>query len=196
MAKKTKSKGKQSLLETTDSRDIIKTDEEVGSIPYFIIDKEYGVACDNLCYTLVVKKIACRRGKKDNDEDTSKVYKYIRWEDLGYLDSFESVIKMYAEVKEKRLNRKLIKSQDLQDIKDIRRSIKNDIKKALSTKSDDNQIEEVCGLVDAINKLREDIRVAKNQLSELNQLNKDTTKELKKARKIVVDVNKIKAKGD
>ena len=132
MAKKTKSKGKQSLLETTDSRDIIETDEEVGSIPYFIIDEEYGVACDNLCYILVVKKIACRRGKEDNDEDTNKVYKYIRWEDLSYLDSFESVIKMYTEVKEKRLNRKLIKSQDLQDIKDIRRSIRNDIKKALS----------------------------------------------------------------
>lgn len=180
------------MLETIDEKDIIVTDEEVGNIPYFLIEDEYGVATGYDCDVLVIKKIAGRRGKAENGENPDKVYQYIKWEELKYLDSFEEAVETYEKVKERKLNSNLIKSQELQELINIRLSIQNDIRQALQIKSTDSQIKRVCNLTDTIKELKEQVREVKQGLAELNKLKDETMHDIKEARKIIVERDKPK----
>jgi hypothetical protein len=183
-------RGKQTLAETVKPEDIIATEEETGSIPFFIIDDEYAISGGYGDYALVIKKSASRQGKEENGEDKNKVYTYYKWNELKYLPTVEGVIETYAEVKERNLNKKLIKSKDLQDLIQIRLEIKDIIHKALSLKTMDNQTKEVCDLTDTIQKLKGTINETKADLKELRNLKNQTISEIKEARKIIVDRDK------
>jgi hypothetical protein len=185
-------KGKQSLAEQAKPEDIIQTNEEVGSIPFFIIDDEYGVSGGYGDYSLVIKKQASRSGKEENGEDPNKVYVYYRWEELKYISTVEGVIETYAEVKERNLNKKLIKSKDLQDLINIRKEIKETIKKALVTQCLDSEINETCHLIDTIQYLKKQVEETKQGLQELNTLKEQSLAAIKEATKIIVDRDKPK----
>jgi hypothetical protein len=179
------SKGKLSLIDTTNPEDIIETNEEVGSTPFMIIDDDYGIAGCYADYALVYKKKASKTGKIENGEDPTKVYTYYRWEELKYDSKLSGVFDLY--LKTKKLN--AFKGQRTKDIKDlikIEEDLANYIHSVLDINEND-KFKEVCNLTDTILHLRQQIDRANNVLSEYKKLIKDAELEFKEARKIIVE---------
>ena len=178
-------RGKQSLIEITAPENIIETNEETGSIPFFDIDTEYAVSG---CYedmALVTKKKASKTGKVDNGEDPTKVYTYYRWDELKYDSEFAGVLDCYLKVK--RLN--AFKGQRTKDIKDlikIEQDLSDYIHDLLDVRTNE-QFKQVCNLTDTVLYLKEQITEAKSVLSEYHKLIKDADKEFKEAKQIIVE---------
>ena len=91
-------RGKKSLIETT-NLPIEKTDKEEGQIPYFIIDDEWGVSCDDRNEILVHKRLANRTIKDENNINTY-IEQYYSWESICYTSNFTTAIDIYANKKE------------------------------------------------------------------------------------------------
>ena len=88
-------RGKKALSETSDL-EIIKSDKEEGNIPYFLIDDDYGIACDERQEILVRKRIANRTIKDVNKE---YIEQYVSWDSLCYPSNFTNAISCYVERK-------------------------------------------------------------------------------------------------
>lgn len=178
-------RGKQSLIEITAPEDIIETNEELGSIPFFDIDDKYAISG---CYedmALVIKKKASKTGKKENGENPNKVYTYYRWDELKYDSRLSGVFNIYLKVK--RL--KAFKSQRTKDIKDlikIEQDLADYIYKLLDVK-ENKQFKEICDLTDTVLYLKKEISEANKVLSEYKKLVKESELEFKEARKIIVE---------
>jgi len=181
-------KGKLSLLDTTAPDDIILTNEETGSIPYFDIDGEYGVAEGYASETLVVKKRANKKGKVDLGENPDKVYSYEKWDELKYPSTFDRAIEIYAETKLRNLNKTLIKSTDLKDIRKNQLEVQAIIKKALNINIMDGEIIEACSLINTIQYMKKQIEETIKLNKELVSETKKLREEIKESRQIIVDM--------
>ena len=173
-------KGKKSLIETTNPDKIIETDKEEGQIPFFLIDDEYGIAADNLCYMLVNAKKAARTLSDDNVET------YIKWEPVAYVNTIKRAIEEYSIVKERKLNRKLLKSKDLTEIKNNQDEVRNTIQKALSVDGKNKHIFEVLDLLQAKEDVLKNINDLKVQKEKLLQLFDEFEALIKEKRKIII----------
>lgn len=165
-------RGKKSLLETTDLP-IITTDKEGGQIPYFIIDDEWGIACDERNEILVKKKIASRTIKNENGEE-DHIEQYIMWEPIVYPDTFTKAIEIYADKKGKEKKSKLIKSKDYNDLISIQNEIKSTIASALDFKGVNKDFLSITSILDERTKLEEELKMLKETkeqvLSETDKL--------------------------
>jgi hypothetical protein len=178
-------KGKFSLIDTTNPEDIIETQEQVGSIPFMIIDEDYGISGCYADMALVIKKKASKTGKVENGEDPTKVYTYYRWDELKYDSKLSGVFDLY--LKTKRLN--AFKGQRTKDIKDlikIEEDLSNYVHSVLDINEND-KFKEVCNLTDTVLHLKQQIAESSKVLSEYKKLIKDTELEFKEAKKIIVD---------
>lgn len=178
-------KGKQSLVEITTPENIIETNEEVGSIPFFDIDDEYAISGGYSDMALVIKKKASKTGKEDKGEDPNKVYTYYRWDELKYDSQLSGIFDIY--LKMKKLN--AFKGQRTKDIKElisIEQELSAYIHKILDIKINE-QFKEVCDLTDTVLYLKEQIAEAKNVLSEYKKLIQESEHEFKEAKKIIVE---------
>lgn len=173
-------KGKKPLIETTDPDKIVETDKEEGQIPFFIIDDEYGIAADNLCYMLVNAKKAGRTLSDGNVET------YIKWEPVAYVNTIKRAIEEYSIVKERKLNRKLLKSKDLTEIKNNQDEVQRIVQKALSTSGKNKQVFETLDLLQAKEDVLKDINDLKEQKEKLLQLFDEFEALLKEKRKIII----------
>lgn len=178
-------RGKQSLVETTAPENIIETQEEVGSIPFFDIDESYGVSGCYADMALVVKKNASKTGKEENGEDPNKVYTYFRWDELKYDARLSGILDLY--LKEKRL--KAFKSQRTKDIKDLIRIEQElyDYIHSILDINENEQFKNVCNLTDTVLYLKHQIEEARKVLSDYHKLIEDTQSEFKKGKAIIVD---------
>lgn len=173
-------KGKKSLFETTDPSNIIETDKEEGQIPFFIIDEEYGIAADNMCYMLVIAKKAGRT-IEDN-----KVETYIKWEPVAYVNTLAQAINDYAIKKERKLNRKLSKSKDLTEIKNNQIIINNIIKKALSVNGQNKEVFDTLELLQTKEDVLKLINEVKNAKEEAIKMFDEFEELIKEKRKIII----------
>lgn len=173
-------KGKKSLVETTDPDKIIETDKEEGQIPFFIIDDEYGIAADNLCYMLVYAKKAGRTLTDGNVET------YIKWDPVAYVNTIKKAIEEYSIVKERKLNKKLLKSKDLSDIKANQEEVKEAIQKALSPSGKNQKVFETLDLLQAKEDVLKDINDLHEQKEKLLQLFDEFEALIKEKRKIII----------
>lgn len=179
-------KGKLSLTETTAPENIIETNEEVGSIPFFDIDDEYAISG---CYgdmALVIRKKASKTGKEENGEDKNKVYTYYRWDELKYSSKLSEVFDIYYKVKELNGFKKMKRTGDIKDLIAVEKEIIEYIHSVLDINTN-NQIKEICDLTDTILYLKQQLEEGKNTLIELRKLCQETRDEIKESRKIIVE---------
>jgi hypothetical protein len=180
-------RGKQSLAELAAPEDVIETNEVTGSIPFFLIDDEYGISAGYGDYSLVIKKKASRKGKEEDGENKDKVYTYTNWVELKYVSTVEGIIETYATIKERNLNRKLIKSTNIQDIVKNKQEVKDKIYKALRVDIIDNQVKECCNLLDTSQFLKQQITEVKAVLTEYKKLIAEADHTFKEGKKIIVE---------
>jgi hypothetical protein len=178
-------KGRQSLVETTHPDDIIETNEETGSIPFFDIDNEYSISG---CYddlALVIKKNASKKGKSENGEDPNKVYTYYRWDELKYDSELSGIFEIYLKVK--RLNAfKGQRSKDIKELIKIEQDLYDFIHNKLDIKANE-QFKQVCNLTDTVLYLKEQITAAKSVLNDYNKLIADADAKFREGKQIIVD---------
>lgn len=172
-------KGKLSLLDTTPPEDIIYTDEEAGIMPFFLIEDDWGIACDQYCYKLVNKKQASKTGKEENGEDPEKVYSYYRWDDIKYASDEVGILDCYVDVKKKLKYAQYIKEKDIQAIINVNLEIKAIIEKAFSVDIITKQTEEVCDIFEVSQKLKSKIDKVKENLHEVVDVKNKTIQEIK-----------------
>lgn len=178
-------RGKVSLVELTAPEDIIETNDEMGSIPFFDIDDEYAISGCYADMALVIRKKASKTGKEENNEDPTKVYTYYRWDELKYDSKISGVLDIYLKVN--RLNK--FKSQRTKDIKDlikIEQDLSDYIHKLLDVKENE-QFKQVCDLTDTVLYLKQQIADANKVLSEYKKLISDTEIEFKKGKQIIIE---------
>lgn len=149
-------RGKKSLLETSDLP-IVTTDIEEGQIPYFLIDDEWGIACDERNEILVHKRIASRTIKNEKgDED--HIEQYIMWDSISYPSTFSSAIESYVNKKGKTEKSKLKKSTNYNDLIKIQNEIKLTIEKSLEFNGANSNFLSSMSIIDERAKLEEEIK--------------------------------------
>lgn len=149
-------RGKKSLLETSDLP-IVTTDIEEGQIPYFLIDDEWGIACDERNEILVHKRIASRTIKNEKgDED--HIEQYIMWDSISYPSTFSSAIESYVNKKGKTEKSKLKKSTNYNDLIKIQNEIKLTIEKSLEFNGVNSNFLSSMSIIDERAKLEEEIK--------------------------------------
>lgn len=179
-------KGKASLVELTAPENIIETNEEVGSIPFFDIDNDYAISGCYADMSLVIRKKASKTGKEENGEDPSKVYTYYRWDELKYDSKLSGVFDVY--LKALRLNKfkNMERTNDIKKLIKIEQDLADYIHKLLDVKENE-QFKSVCDLTDTVLYLKKQISEASKVLSEYKKLIADTELEFKKSKKIIVE---------
>jgi hypothetical protein len=149
-------RGKKSLLETS-NLPIVTTDIEEGQIPYFLIDDEWGIACDERNEILVHKRIANRTIKNEKgDED--HIEQYIMWDSISYPSTFSSAIESYVNKKGKTEKSKLKKSTNYNDLIKIQNEIKLTIEKSLEFNGVNSNFLSSMSIIDERAKLEEEIK--------------------------------------
>lgn len=168
---------------------IKETDIEEGTLPFFLIDDEYGIACDQYCYMLCKKKRA-NRTIKDEDGKPNHIESYWSWTPFKYTGTFQSIMETYVEQKERGLNKRIIKSKDFKEILETYNKIYKIISDALDIEGLNKSFMSVTSLLDQKEKLLQEI-------SEVHELKEDLLKEynelqilIKEKRKIIVDKHK------
>lgn len=150
-------KGKKSLLETTDLP-IIETDIEEGLIPYFLIEDEWGINCDERNEILVRKRIASRTIKDENDVE-DHIEQYVVWEAETYSNTFTHTIECYISKKDREEKSKLIKSKDYKDLISIQNEIKSNISKALEFNGINKEFLSITSILDERAKIEEELKL-------------------------------------
>lgn len=179
-------RGKKSLIETT-NLPIEKTDKEEGQIPYFIIDDEWGVSCDERNEILVHKRLANRTIKDENNIDTY-IEQYYSWESICYTSNFTTAIDIYANKKEKEKKSKLIKTKDYKDVIKIQEEIKEIIQEALSFENSKNkEYLSTTSIIDKRAKLEEEILLLKETKEEVEKETEKLLKMIKEKNKIIIN---------
>lgn len=168
---------------------IEETDIEEGTLPFFLIDDEYGIACDQYCYMLCKKKRA-NRTVKDEDGKPNHIESYWSWTPFKYTGTFQSIMETYVEQKERGLNKRIVKSKDFKQILETYNKIHKIISNSLDVEGLNKSFMSVTSLLDQKEKLLQEI-------SEVHELKEDLLKEynelqtlIKEKRKIIVDKHK------
>lgn len=157
--------GRKSLLESTDLK-IVETDIEEGTIPFFLIEDDYGVAADNNCYMLCERKKASRTIKNESGEP-DHVETYFLWNSFKYLSTFKGTLECYLQIKSRKLNARKLKTTTYKDIIDNQNEIKNIIANALKSDGVNRDFVSFCDLVDKKKELLNDIQEVKNLKNQL-----------------------------
>lgn len=150
-------RGKKSLLETTELP-IITTDIEEGQIPYFILDDEWGISCDDRNEILVHKRVASRTIKDESGVEIH-VEQYFMWESISYPSTFTKAIELYVDKKGKAMKSKIVKSKDYNDLISIQNDIKTTITKALDFNSVNKDFLAITSILDERAKLEEQLKL-------------------------------------
>lgn len=178
-------KGKQSLKETLDESQLVKTDEETGDVPFFLIDSNYGVSVDKYGYSLVERK-EMTRSVKDESGTVIGGEIYYQWTFSKSANSFEDALIAYTKVTERKLMGKLVKCKDFKELVKIRLQIQKTINNSFKIDGIN------AGLLNACNTIQghEDLKI---KISEVNKLADDATEQfnnlidtIKEKRKIIV----------
>ncbi len=147
-------RGKPSMAANVDKEDIITTDENTGSVPFYLIDDEWGIAADEYCYALCRGKIA---HKKDIVDGKEVIVSYKRWSKVSYYNSIWSVLKGYAEKKEK-IDLSQLKTTDIGKIAQISETIKVIVTNKMNEYVFDTNIEEIGKLEQTKKKLMKEVK--------------------------------------
>lgn len=165
-------RGKRALINVLDEAQLIRTGEETGNIPFFIIDKTYGVAVDSLEYMVVEKKDSSKAIKNGNKIASAEVY--TKWMPVAHVSTFEDALISYYKIKSRDLDKQLHKSKDLKDVLQNRKKIEKILLSSLSPKEINKEIfstAEVVGLKeDLMKELVELKNIKEKLLSECNSL--------------------------
>lgn len=177
-------RGRKPLTELTDLP-LVETELEEGQIPFFLIDEEYGVNCDQYCYMLVKKKRATRT-IKDEDGKPHHVESYWSWISLKYANTFQYIIECYVSIKGKDLNKKLVKSTDYKDLIKTQEQIRDILNNMFSLNYNKDFLT-VGDKVDTLNGLSKDLKELENTRDMLKKECDDLLAFIKETRKIVMD---------
>lgn len=179
-------RGKQSLIELTAPENIIETDEEIGSLPFFDIDDEYAISGGSNDMALVIRKKASKTGKEENGEDATKVYTYYRWDELKYDIKLSGMFDIYLKVARLNKFKNMERTNDIKKLIKIEQDLADYIHKLLDV-NENEQFKQVCDLTDTVIYLKQQIKDASKVLSEYKKLIADTEKEFKEGKKIIVE---------
>lgn len=160
-------RGKLSLVELTDPKDVIATDEITGNIPFFYFSDECGIATDVLQYILVRRKQASKKGKEELGESPDKVYTYYRWEDLKYSSTIEGIVGSYISLMEKEKLGKL-STRDFKELVAVKNEIKEYIKNVFSSDGINKEVLSICSLLEDKSELKNDIAELKDMKNKIN----------------------------
>jgi hypothetical protein len=178
-------KGKQSLKETLDPSLIIKTDEEVGDIPFWLIDLNYGVSVDKYGFCLVERKEMTRSIKDESDNVTGGEI-YYAWQFCKSADSFEDALLAYTRVTERKLMSKLVKCQDFKVLVAIRLQIQKTINNSFKLDGINSNLLDACETIQG----HEELKIKLNEVNQMTDKVTDTYNEfidfIKEKRKIIV----------
>lgn len=177
-------KGKKSLLETTDLP-IIETDIEEGLIPYFLIEDEWGVNCDERNEILVRKRIASRTIKDENDVE-DHIEQYVVWEAETYSNTFTHTIECYISKKNKEEKSKLIKSKDYKDLISIQNEIKSNISKALEFNGINKEFLSITSILDERAKIEEELKLLREAKKQIEIETDKLLQLIKEKRSIII----------
>jgi len=176
-------RGKRNLLETTDLP-IIETTIEEGTIPYFIIDDKYGIACDDKC-EMICRKKKSNRTIKDEEGNPIYIETYYVWESFCYVGTFSECINRYLLIKDRDIKKeRLVKTKDYGKLIEIQNEIKCIVSKALDTNGVNSQFLSATSIIDDKAKLKE-------ELDCVNSLKEDIEKEYKSFMEMIKDKRKI-----
>jgi hypothetical protein len=109
---------------------IIETTNEEGQIPYFIIDDEWGISCDERQEILVRKKLATKTIKNE-EELADHIETYYLWTSNSYLRTFTEALETYYMKTDRIKKNNIKKSTNINDLIDIQKEIYELINKAL-----------------------------------------------------------------
>ena len=179
-------RGKRNLSETT-NLPIIPTDKEEGQIPYFILDDEWGISCDERQEILVRKKSANRTIKDENGVETH-IEQYCMWECIAYTNSFTHTISTYVDKKGKAKKSKLIKSKDYKDLIAIQNEIKSIIAKALDFNGINKEFLSITSILDERAKIEEELKLLRGT-KELIEAETDKLLQLIKEKRTIIVSN-------
>ena len=177
-------RGKRNLLETTDLP-IIPTDKEEGQIPYFILDDEWGISCDERQEILVHKKSANRTIKDENGVETH-IEQYYMWDSVAYTSSFTHAISIYVDKKGKEKKSKLIKSKDYNDLISIQNDIKSIITRALDFDSVNKDFLSITSILDERAKLEEELKLLRETKEQVELETEKLLQLVKEKRSIII----------
>lgn len=141
-------KGKQSLKETLDESQIVQTDEETGSIPFWLIDDTYGISVDQYSFYLVEKK-ELTRAVKDEKGNIVGGETYIAWQFCKTANSFEDALLTYCKVTERKLFSKLVKCKDFRELVKIRLQIQKTINDSFKLDGINKELLGACETIEA-----------------------------------------------
>lgn len=192
-----KSKKIRSLKDTVPESEIINSGEVRNEPNYILPDGNYGITGGYADYSLVKKRIAYRTGKKDDGGNQGKVIRYEAWEDAScYHADLVDIFKSYARILNLSEFKKKKMMSDINELVNIHQNTYDLINTALGSmcKPLSKEQEGVGLLLDIKQDLINEINESRERLKELHKLELDVTRELKEARKIIVDVDKLKKK--
>lgn len=175
---------KETLASTVDEKDIVDLGE-VGTVNY-MIDENYAITGDEYDYALVEKKVAYKTGKKEDGVNEGKVIKYTTWQTVKthiYSNTPFGVLENYAKYIVGNKFKKLNRSNNFDDVRQIYLDTQATIRKALESSQFTDDINQKGKLVDEIVELKAELKKVRAILKEADELH-----ELVKAkRKIVID---------
>ena len=177
-------KGRVSLLESTDLP-VIETEIEEGTLPFFLIEDDYGVAADKYCYMLCERKKASRTIKNEKGEP-DHVETYFLWNSIKYLSSFKGTIDCYIEIKGRKLNARKIKNTTFKDIIDNQNEIKRIVSNALKPGGANKEFVSFCDLADKKEELLKEIEEVRMLKKTLNDEAESLINMIKEKRKIII----------
>lgn len=172
---------------------VIETENEEGTIPFFLIDDEFGIACDQYCYMLCRKKRA-NKTVKDEDGELIHIESYWMWTAYKYTNSFESIMNTYVSQKERDINKKLVKEKDFKNIIKTYQEIHEIIKNALDVEGLNKDFLSCSTLIDQRTKLEGDIKLVRELKTKLEKECGELEKLIKEKRKIIIDNSTVKKK--
>ena len=184
-------RGRKKVIVEETELPIIDTDDEAGNIPFFLIDEEFGISCDQYGYMLCRKKRANRTIKNEEGND-DHIETYWMWTAYKYTSTFESIMNCYVKQKERDLNKKLIKEKDFKAILEHYKQIHQIIKNALSVEGLNKDFISMSSLIDQRKKLEDEIKDVETYKNSLKQKCDELQEAIKEARKIVVEKHKPK----
>jgi len=162
-------KGKQSLKEILNESQLTQTDEETGTIPFWIIDDTMGVAVNQYEFSLVERKEMTRSIKDENGNITGGEIYYI-WQFCKSASSFEDALITYCKVTERKLLAKLVKCKDFREIVKIRLQIQKTINDSFKIDGINKDLLSACNTIESHQEL--DVKIA-----ETNKLIDDVIKQ-------------------
>lgn len=174
---------RKSLTDNTDLP-VKESDNVEGSIPFFIIENDYGIACDKYCYSLVKRRKANRTVKENNVP--SHIESYTVWEDIAYVNSFQAVFEQYIKIKGLELSADTPITRDFNRILQNEKQIETIIKTAFSHDGKNKDFISFADLIDQKEALIQDIQELRKQKEDVQKAVEELLNLVKQKRSIVL----------